>query len=164
MHNHHPNQTHDFSYKLDRTWKTSLQRQIREAMMIDETPDHQLMNSKSEFGANSVPRVVIEDDKPTSSSSSIKRFQSDNPDPGMSSNKRRKTHRSDTEFVQPKVLSKMSDKTTTFSQLISKFCIKSDSKRKNMTARNLPPDLECPELVVSRNPAPEIASSSVPKS
>ena len=133
--------------------------------MIDETPDHQLMNSKSEFGANSVPRVVIEDDKLTSSSSSsIKRFPSDNPDPGMSNHKRRKTKRTDTEFdVQPKVLPKMSDRPMTFSQLISKFCIQSDSKRRNMTARNLPPDLECPELVTSRNPAPEIASSSVPK-
>ena len=132
--------------------------------MIEETPDQELMNSKSEFGANSVHRVVIEDDRPTTStSSSIKRFPSDNPEPGVSNNKRRRTQRTDTEIdVQTKVLPTKNDRPKTFSQLISIFCKKSDSSVRNMNARNLPPDLECSELVLSRNSAPEFDSTSVP--
>ena len=45
--------------RIDRSWKTSLQRQIHEAIKIEETDPSDLMNSRSEWGANCVPRVKI---------------------------------------------------------------------------------------------------------
>ena len=62
--NHHPNETPEFSYKLDRAWKTSLQRQIREGIKIQEEDQNLLMNSKGEWGHNGIPRIIILDDKP----------------------------------------------------------------------------------------------------
>ena len=57
---HHPGRQHDFLFKFEKSWKTSLQRQIQEAIRIEETDPGSLMNSKTEFGANSVPRVTIQ--------------------------------------------------------------------------------------------------------
>ena len=59
MINDHPGRQPDFSYKIDRSWKTSLQRQIHEAIKIEETDPSDKMNSRSEWGANCVPRVKI---------------------------------------------------------------------------------------------------------
>ena len=60
---HHPGCTPNFSFKLDRSWKTSLQRQVWEAIKIEESPLNELMNSRSEWGSNSIPRVTIHQHK-----------------------------------------------------------------------------------------------------
>ena len=57
---HHPESTPNFTFKLNKSWPSSLQRQIWEAMMIENTPTHELMNSRSEYGGNSIPRVSIQ--------------------------------------------------------------------------------------------------------
>ena len=59
MSNDHPGRQPEFSFKMDRSWKTSLQRQIHEAIRIEETDPSDLMNSRSEWGANCVPRIKV---------------------------------------------------------------------------------------------------------
>ena len=63
MANCHPNTQWSFKFDLHGSWKSSLERQVREAMLIDGTPREHLMNSKSEWGNNSIPRVIIGQDK-----------------------------------------------------------------------------------------------------
>ena len=58
---HHQNEATSFTFKLDRSWKTSLQRQIREGLKIQQTDCDLLMNSRSEWGNNGIPRVVVQD-------------------------------------------------------------------------------------------------------
>ena len=48
-----------FEFKLVGTNKTSLERQIKEALLIEHTPNENLMNSKAEWGFNAIPRVRI---------------------------------------------------------------------------------------------------------
>ena len=48
MVNHHRGEEPDFSYKVDQQWKTSLSRQIGEALAINRASPTTLMNSKSE--------------------------------------------------------------------------------------------------------------------
>ena len=48
-----------FEFKLVGTHKTSLERQIKEALLIEHTPNENLMNSKAEWGFNAIPRVRI---------------------------------------------------------------------------------------------------------
>ena len=64
MLNHHKEEAPDFIYKLDKQWKTSLSRQIGEALCISKADPATLMNSKSEWGSNRIPRVVVEDKRP----------------------------------------------------------------------------------------------------
>ena len=66
---HHQGITPSFTFEVNKAYKTSLSRQIGEAIMINSTDQSKLMNSKSEFGMNAVPRVVIEDPRSTFSSS-----------------------------------------------------------------------------------------------
>ena len=48
----------DYSIRLVSSSKSSLKRQIKEALLIEpESPDIQLINGKSECGQNRVPRV-----------------------------------------------------------------------------------------------------------
>merc|ERR1711954_635291 len=64
MEKHHPEeQTHRFSFKVDRSWGTSLERQIGEALLIEETDNEVLMNGKGEWGRSHIPRVRIETDR-----------------------------------------------------------------------------------------------------
>ena len=49
---HHKELPPDFSFKLDRKWKTTLARQIGESLLIMGEVPHLLMNSKSEFGSS----------------------------------------------------------------------------------------------------------------
>ena len=58
---HHGGVQPDFTCKAIRSYKTSLSCQIGEALAINGADKAKLMNSKSEFGQNSIPRVVIED-------------------------------------------------------------------------------------------------------
>ena len=60
MVNKHPGEQWDFKFALHTSWKTSLERQIMEVIKIAETPHKHLMSSKSEWGSNSVPRVMIQ--------------------------------------------------------------------------------------------------------
>ena len=49
------------SFKLDSTHKTTLSRQIRESLLIQDENPTMLINSKSEWGSqNTIPRVIIE--------------------------------------------------------------------------------------------------------
>ena len=56
----HPEEPPNFSFKVDKVWKTSLGRQIREAILIAQENPEMLLNSKSEWGmSNRIPRVVV---------------------------------------------------------------------------------------------------------
>ena len=59
----HPGRIPDFRMKYHSSWRTSLQRQIQEAIHIEETDPSSLMNSKAEWGANSVPRITVHQDR-----------------------------------------------------------------------------------------------------
>ena len=61
---HHPGDSPEFSIKAEKSYKTSLGRQIGEAMKIGQSNPLFLMNSKSEWGGNKIPRVVVEDEGP----------------------------------------------------------------------------------------------------
>ena len=61
---HHPGRSPNFKFKVDKTWKSSLGRQIREAILINQEDPNRLMNSKSEWGNNGIPRITIEDTRP----------------------------------------------------------------------------------------------------
>ena len=61
---HHPGDTPEFSIKAERSYKTSLGRQIGEAIKIGMSESRFLMNSKTEWGGNKIPRVVVEDEDP----------------------------------------------------------------------------------------------------
>ena len=60
--NVHPDQPPAFEYKFHQSWKTSLDRQIGEALLINEANKDTLLNSRSEWGHNSVPRLVVHKD------------------------------------------------------------------------------------------------------
>ena len=60
MTNEHPNLQPNYQYKLHRTWRSSLERHIGEALQIDNTSPEVLMNSKSEWGQGSrIPRIIV---------------------------------------------------------------------------------------------------------
>ena len=56
----HNNMQPKFKYKLHKSWRKSLQRQIAESLLIQETPVEHLINSKSEWGNYSIPRLTVE--------------------------------------------------------------------------------------------------------
>ena len=58
---HHNEIPPTYTCKVIKTYKTSLLRQIGEALAINNTDASFLMNSKAEFEMNRIPRVVIED-------------------------------------------------------------------------------------------------------
>ena len=63
---HHPHQDPNFSFKLDRVWKTTLARHIGEALAIQGEDPTKLMNSKSEWGSkNTIPRIIVDTQNPT---------------------------------------------------------------------------------------------------
>ena len=59
MANHHPGQVPAFKFEMHKVWKTSLSHQIGEAMEISRHDPTKLMNSKSEWGMNTIPRVKV---------------------------------------------------------------------------------------------------------
>ena len=60
----HPDCEPNFSYKVDRAWKTSLARQIRESLLIAQENPEMLLNSKGEWGSkNVIPRLVVQDSR-----------------------------------------------------------------------------------------------------
>ena len=54
-----PGESPDFTFKLDRNWPSSLQRQLWEALKIESTPTYQLLNSRSDYRENLIPRISI---------------------------------------------------------------------------------------------------------
>ena len=58
---HHRDTTEkpDFSFKVLKVHKTSLERQLQEALTISNTPCNILMNKKGEWGVNLVPTMTI---------------------------------------------------------------------------------------------------------
>ena len=60
--NAHCNTNPKFQFKVESKHRSSFERQVKEAINIDATPSHELMNSKSEWGRNPIPRIVVQDD------------------------------------------------------------------------------------------------------
>ena len=59
----HPNKSPSFSFKLDKSHKSSLQRQIYEAILIQEEKCDHLLNKRGEWGMNSVPEHTTYDER-----------------------------------------------------------------------------------------------------
>ena len=57
--NHHKDLKPAFSFTVDRQWKSSLERQIGEALLISNSPEDELLNCKTEWGCNPIPRAKI---------------------------------------------------------------------------------------------------------
>ena len=66
VNDHRESEEPNFIFKVHKSFTSSLERQIREAIRIDEEPVEALMNSKSEWGLNSIPRVTVVQDIPES--------------------------------------------------------------------------------------------------
>ena len=49
----------NYSFKLKSTHKSAIHRQITEALLIDNTPEGNLMNGKAEWGHNSIHRLKL---------------------------------------------------------------------------------------------------------
>ena len=58
--NDHPGQVPNFAYVAQKSWKTALERQVAESLLIDEAENESLLNSRSEWGQNAVPRIRIQ--------------------------------------------------------------------------------------------------------
>ena len=58
--NDHPDEEPNFKFLAVKSFKSAMQRQIYEAIMIDEAPNSSLMNGKAEWGQNRVPRVKVQ--------------------------------------------------------------------------------------------------------
>ena len=57
--------TQDFDYKIHRKWKSSLERQVGESILIEHTPLEVIINSKSEWGQGSrIPRITVRREEP----------------------------------------------------------------------------------------------------
>ena len=124
--------------------------QVREAILIDATPTDQLMNSKSEFGSNSVPRIRVDDDN-----TSIKRMHlnSDDEQPVMNnSSKRRKTNSTvPVNALQAKANLQVNAPVPSFNQLISKFCIQNAFERRTRTDNTSVIDQKCQMNAIIRS-------------
>ena len=60
----HSGQDHNFAFKVHQSFKSSLARQIMEAIMIDQEDPTAKLNSRAEWGLNSIPRLVVHQDLP----------------------------------------------------------------------------------------------------
>ena len=69
----------NFSYKVDKTWKTALERQVGESILIDNEDKSCILNSRSEWGHNAVPRLTITRDNQDQPSQGQ---EDDEPNPG----------------------------------------------------------------------------------
>ena len=64
INDHSPGQEPDFQFKVVRSFQSSLERQIREAIAIDEEHPEAKLNSKAAWVLNSIPRIVVVQDVP----------------------------------------------------------------------------------------------------
>ena len=60
INNVHPNEDVKFEMEITQKFKDALSRQANEAVRIYSRPDHELLNSKSEFNHPPLARVVVE--------------------------------------------------------------------------------------------------------
>ena len=60
--NDHKETKPEFQFKVLKSYRSSLDRQISEAIIIDNEPPQNLLNSKSEWGSNRIPRLIIDPD------------------------------------------------------------------------------------------------------
>ena len=51
-----------YQFKVKKTFKSSLERQIYESVMIDQQDRSQILNSRSEWGSNRIPRLMVDPD------------------------------------------------------------------------------------------------------
>ena len=56
----HPEKKPEYEFKVMRSYRSSLERQIWESIFIDEENPEVRLNSRSEWGANKVPRLIID--------------------------------------------------------------------------------------------------------
>ena len=87
--NDHPSQVPNFAYVAQKSWKTALERQVGESILIDNEDKTCILNSRSEWGHNAVPRLTItrdnqdqpsqgqEDDEPNQGAHTQDTFQQD---------------------------------------------------------------------------------------
>ena len=73
--NHHHGLEPNFNFNVHRVWKSSLARQIGEAICIGDEDQALLMNSRSDWGQNPIPRVTPAPEQ-----------DQDNPNPGGEAN------------------------------------------------------------------------------
>ena len=64
MNDHSNSPNHNFQFKVHESYQNSLERQIKEAILIDREDPAVKLNSKAEWGLNSIPRVTIVQDMP----------------------------------------------------------------------------------------------------
>ena len=56
----HPENQPQYEFKVMRSFRSSLERQIWESIFIDDEDPEVRLNSRSEWGANKVPRLIID--------------------------------------------------------------------------------------------------------
>ena len=49
-----------YQFEVKKTFKSSLERQIFESVMIDQQDKGQILNSRSEWGSNRIPRLMVD--------------------------------------------------------------------------------------------------------
>ena len=59
----HKNENVNFKMEMTGQFKDSLTRQANEAIRISDSPNHELLNSKSEFNHPPTARVIVEKKK-----------------------------------------------------------------------------------------------------
>ena len=59
--NDHPGETPPkYQFEVKKTFRSSLERQIFESVMIDQQDRSQILNSRSEWGSNRIPRLMVD--------------------------------------------------------------------------------------------------------
>ena len=58
----HPEGQPQYEFKVMRSFRSSLERQIMESIYIDDEDPEVRLNSRSEWGSNKVPRLMIDPD------------------------------------------------------------------------------------------------------
>ena len=58
----HPEGQPSYKFEVMRSFKSSLERQVMESIQIDEEDPEVRLNSKSEWGSNKIPRLMIDPD------------------------------------------------------------------------------------------------------
>ena len=58
----HPEGQPDYKFEVMRSFKSSLERQVMESIQIDDEDPEVRLNSRSEWGSNKIPRLMIDPD------------------------------------------------------------------------------------------------------
>ena len=58
--NDHQNEKPNFQFEVVKAFRSSLERQINEAILIELEDNNNLLNSKAEWGSNRIPRLILD--------------------------------------------------------------------------------------------------------